>query len=155
MEMRLATAGDLPGLCVLYEEFYRSGAGQQPEYYLPASCDGAYPGESIAGPMDDIIVAASGDAFAGFAHVKQERTPPYACVKPYDYAMLVDLVTAPAYRRQGVGQALVQAAKDWATRRGLAYLELNVLPENGPALGLYQKMAFKATGYTMRLPLGG
>lgn len=153
MRIRLATADDLPGLCVLYEEFYRSGAEQQPQYYLPATCDGVYPSQSITGPMDDILVAADGGTLAGFAHVQQGKTPPYACVKPYDYAMLVDLVAAPGYRRQGVGRALVEAAGDWAKQRGLAYLELNVLPENLPALGLYEKMGFNTTGYTMRLPL--
>jgi GNAT superfamily N-acetyltransferase len=44
-----------------------------------------------------------------------------SCLLPCRYAYLQDFVVAAAWRNQGYGTALFQAAQAWARARGLAY----------------------------------
>lgn len=51
-----------------------------------------------------------------------------------------------AYRRRGVGTALMRAAEDEARRRGFRQLMIEVEEENEPARRLYEKLGFQYTG---------
>jgi GNAT superfamily N-acetyltransferase len=48
------------------------------------------------------------------------------------------LFVAPAFRRRGIGLALLEATADWAREEGAQSLELNVLHANDAARRLYQ-----------------
>jgi ribosomal protein S18 acetylase RimI-like enzyme len=51
-----------------------------------------------------------------------------------------------AYRRHGLGTRLVDTAIDWARREtGLKWIDLEVLSENQPAVGLYVRSGFTMT----------
>jgi RimJ/RimL family protein N-acetyltransferase len=56
------------------------------------------------------------------------------------------LMVASAYRRRGVGSALMQAAESWARRAGVSKLELHVFPHNAPAIALYEKLGYEREG---------
>jgi len=64
------------------------------------------------------------------------------------FAMWVD----PAVRRQGVAQALLRALTGWARGRGADVLNLHVTETNAPAIALYERLGFRATGETTALP---
>lgn len=53
-----------------------------------------------------------------------------------------DLAVLPAYRRQGVGQALIAALEQLAGQRGCCKLTLEVLSGNQVAQGAYRKAGF-------------
>ena len=53
------------------------------------------------------------------------------------------LYVSPAYRRQGIGRALLHAALEWGRSVGCTEAELSVLVKN-PARSLYQKLGFRA-----------
>ncbi len=53
------------------------------------------------------------------------------------------LYVVDAYRREGIGQALLDAALAWGRDKGCTEVELNVLVNN-PARVLYEKMGFQA-----------
>ena len=57
------------------------------------------------------------------------------------------LMVATAYRRQGIGRALLEAAVGWARGAGVRKLELHVLPHNEPAIKLYESFGFEREGY--------
>jgi RimJ/RimL family protein N-acetyltransferase len=57
------------------------------------------------------------------------------------------LMVAKEARRQGVGQALLEAAVNWARANGVRKLELHVFPWNEPALHLYDRFGFEREGY--------
>ncbi len=59
------------------------------------------------------------------------------------------LYVLPAYRRRGVGTALLQAAIAWGQQRHCLRVELSVLPHN-PARRLYQALGFSTFGVEMR-----
>jgi len=58
------------------------------------------------------------------------------------YVQLDYMAVTPPAQRQGVGRALIDAAADWAKRRDIADLELNVFQFNKSAIGLYEATGF-------------
>ena len=71
---------------------------------------------------------------------------------PTDDRHLVSLWVAPEVRRQGIGWALVDAARDQAFLDGARTLSLWVLDGNTPAGDLYVRAGFRRTGVRQRLP---
>ncbi len=55
-----------------------------------------------------------------------------------------------AYRRRGVGTALLDAADEWARSAGVTKLELHVFPHNTPAIALYDRHGYEREGYRRR-----
>lgn len=57
------------------------------------------------------------------------------------------LMVAASHRRRGIGNALLEAAVDWARATGVRKLELHVFPHNGAAIALYEQFGFHREGY--------
>ena len=60
--------------------------------------------------------------------------------------VLVGMFVDPAERRHHVGWALVEAVIGWARSRGDSQLSLWVTATNTPAIALYERCGFRATG---------
>jgi ribosomal protein S18 acetylase RimI-like enzyme len=58
----------------------------------------------------------------------------------------VALGVEPGFRRRGYGEALLCAAVAFARDAGLAWIDLEVLAHNAPALALYRKLGFVEIG---------
>ena len=52
----------------------------------------------------------------------------------------------PEYRGKGSGRGLVEAALEAARAEGVRKVELDVFPDNGPAIALYASMGFEVEG---------
>lgn len=63
-----------------------------------------------------------------------------------DEAELLTLAVLPAWRRRGLGRALVEAALAWAAARGATALFLEVGAGNAAALALYGGAGFATVG---------
>lgn len=57
------------------------------------------------------------------------------------------LMVAKDARGQGVGQALLATAVEWARASRVRKLELHVFPWNEPAIRLYERFGFEREGY--------
>ena len=68
------------------------------------------------------------------------------CSVAADEAELLNLATAPAQRRQGVGRHLVGAVLEWLAGRGAARVFLEVRRSNGAAIGMYAAAGFETLG---------
>ena len=66
----------------------------------------------------------------------------YSTFKAKPLLNVHDIAVLPAFRGQGVGQALLQAAQDHAHARGCCKLTLEVLSGNHPALQSYRRFGF-------------
>ncbi len=84
-----------------------------------------------------VIVAADGDdgAVLGYAGLQVVL----------DEGYIDNIAVAPAYRRQGVADALLSAFERFG-REKLAFLTLEVRQSNAPAIALYKKHGFQAMG---------
>ncbi len=60
------------------------------------------------------------------------------------------LMVARDQRRRGIGQALMEAAEDWARDANVHKLELHVFPHNKPALALYRRLGYREEGLRRR-----
>lgn len=63
-----------------------------------------------------------------------------------DGADMMNLAVAPAYRRKGIAQALVNALAEHLQSNGIIALLLEVRVSNEPAIALYEKMGFEQVG---------
>ncbi len=58
--------------------------------------------------------------------------------------VLSNVAVDPDHRRRGIGRALVEATMDLARQRGATLLQLQVEPENLPAVHLYTDLGFRS-----------
>jgi len=58
-----------------------------------------------------------------------------------------DLMVAPTVRKQGIGSALILAARDWARQRGLKRMVLEAQAKNYAAIQMARKLGFEFCGF--------
>ena len=91
---------------------------------------------------EGVLVALVDGGVAGYA--KLGRATPLAAS---DHVWtIIGLAVGDAYRRRGVGRALIDAAAEEARARGERRLTLRVLGPNEPARRLYQSAGFVVEG---------
>ena len=88
-----------------------------------------------------VFVAEAGDGIVGRLSVARDPHPATAHVAD------LGLMVAAAWRRQGVGRALLAEAVEWARASRIRKLELHVFPHNEPAIALYESSGFVREGY--------
>lgn len=66
------------------------------------------------------------------------------------HVLELNIAVHPAHQRQGIGQRLIEAAKDMARVEGIAKLRLRVLSSNPGALSFYRNCGFKEEGRLIR-----
>lgn len=71
-----------------------------------------------------------------------------ACALDGDEVEMFGVWVDPAYRGQGVGQALIEFARAWAESHGAARLQAGVFEDNGRAIAFYSSAGFTDVGLT-------
>lgn len=72
-----------------------------------------------------------------------------------DWAEITELYVQPAFRRKGVGRALIEAALAYARHRGCTEVHLLVDPQNTPAISFYKAVGFRRNSCEMLQELQG
>lgn len=111
----------------------------------------AYVLERCARAAGRIFVAEADDAVVGFVGVLARVVP-----EPDEgqaYAYVSDLVVLPAYRRRGIGRALLGRAETYARREGASTLRVGVLAKNEAAARLYRGIGFSDYTFQLSKPL--
>jgi len=135
--------GDAPALVALAQR-----VGAEPEGWLISD-------ESWRGAADErrylkalkrhphaaVFVAEAGGEMIGRLSVARDPHP--ASFHVADLGLMVSI----DHRRQGVGQALLERAVEWAREARVRKLELHVFPHNEPAIALYERFGFTREGY--------
>jgi GNAT superfamily N-acetyltransferase len=93
----------------------------------------------LAHAIDDdasnVLVADVGGRVAGFVTAYDEMTS----VRFGRRVWVEDLAVDPDQRSQGLGKALLDAAKDWARERGASHLELDSATTRADAHRFYER----------------
>jgi ribosomal protein S18 acetylase RimI-like enzyme len=95
-----------------------------------------------SGSSGRVFVADIDQTVVGFVGViaRVDPTDPDEEATPYTY--ISDLVVLPAYRRRGLGSALLRQAEGYARDHGMTLLRINVLAKNQIAGQLYRSFGF-------------
>ena len=119
VEIRAAEPADVERLPALYEWLF-APPGSQPDDWDPRRAVVAL--RSAVDSHDACVLVADDDReLVGICTVYQDLHS-----VRYGYrAWVEDLAVCPARRSEGIGKALMDAAKDWARERGATHLELD------------------------------
>ncbi len=145
--IRGATAQDYEALCEIIEEvdtlhrqalphiFQASGGPVRERVYILGL---------LADEDHGLFVAEVEGQVAGFLHVTVRDAPPIPILVPRRVAVVDNIAVKAAYRRAGLGRALMSRAEQWAQARGAAEVELNVYEFNGAAIAFYESLGYEA-----------
>jgi GNAT superfamily N-acetyltransferase len=101
---------------------------------------------SVTEPSPQVmLLACAGDDVVGSAYGLLDRTRA-------DAGRVGGMWVAPAWRRRGVGRALLEGVIDWARERGLGPLGLWAPAHSPAAIALYTGAGFRETGERRSLP---
>jgi len=103
--------------------------------------------DRCAGGAGRIFVSEENGAVVGFVGVLARVVPEPDEAQAYAYVS--DLVVLPAYRRRGIGRALLERAEAYARGEGARVLRVGVLAKNEAAARLYRSLGFG--DYTIQL----
>jgi ribosomal protein S18 acetylase RimI-like enzyme len=67
-----------------------------------------------------------------------------------DWAAITELFVQPAFRRRGLGRAMVEAAVEYSQSQGCNEIHLLVDPANEGALAFYETVGFRQDAWDMR-----
>lgn len=103
-----------------------------------------YPSEEI----NYAVYLDSPDRSLFFAYI-EDRVAGQIRLERYwnGYASIEDMVVDRSFRRQGVGRALIQRARQWTGEKGLAGIRLETQNNNVGACRLYEQCGFELTGF--------
>ncbi|MDI7741205.1 GNAT family N-acetyltransferase [Lysinibacillus fusiformis] len=134
MEIYQATVEDLEGtahLFNLYRIFYNQGSDEKAAL--------AYIKERIENEDSVIFLAKEKETYLGFTQLY----PTFSSISMKRAWILNDLYVAEEGRKRGVGQMLLNKAKDFAIETGAKSLSLSTAPDNLSAQRLYEKNGYK------------
>ncbi|HEY9001133.1 MAG TPA: GNAT family N-acetyltransferase [Mucilaginibacter sp.] len=86
-----------------------------------------------------IFVALESDLPVGFTQLY----PKYSSVSAVKNWILNDLYVEPGHRKQGIGEALIKTAMDFAKGDGAIYIQLETAVGNYTAQSLYEGIGFQ------------
>ena len=151
--LRPAEAADFPRLIEMYERlnayYYRVG------YRLPRPEDvGQAWVESFQrtlGRFSNVFVAVAGDSLAGMILCRIKRLPQY--MGGMMVGEISDIWVEPAFRREHLGEHLVEYGLDWLRRQGVHSVEIQVLNGNESAWRFFEGLGFELEYRAARLIL--
>ena len=147
LAVRPARPDDLGFLrSMVYEAGYPAGAERPPLDEALAEPHNARYLDGWRRPGDAGVVALAGDRPVGAAWYRRFAPEELAVGFADPSVPELAIAVAEGHRGRGLGRVLLAALCDRARRAGFAALDLNVSPENRPALALYRRVGFAEVG---------
>ncbi|HZO58477.1 MAG TPA: GNAT family N-acetyltransferase [Solirubrobacterales bacterium] len=134
--IRDARPGDHDALFAMYAQVVEEGGAFPRE---PPADEQTFRAAWIDGKTG-VYVAELGGAVAGSYHLLPNFDGSAAHIANAGY------MVAPAYRRRGVGRALVEHSLDEARRHGFDAMMFNLVVESNPSRRLYEQLGFEVVG---------
>ncbi|TLZ72993.1 MAG: GNAT family N-acetyltransferase [Methanobacteriota archaeon] len=149
--IRTARIGDLDGLARMWEKLaeYHVELGG-PEYRLAPRWRGEWQrfARNHIGRKDRLCLTAEIDGVAvGFLLAAILQRPKVFAHRAYGH--IYDVFVEEGNRKQGTGEALVDAAMDWFRAHGVNRVELYTHAKNALGLRFWRKMRFETTVHIM------
>lgn len=107
----------------------------------------------FADPMQRIAVCERGGVILGFAVLNRLIRPETPYMKVRDFLDIDEFCVDEAFRRTGVGTALIEFIREYARDEGYSRVELNMWEFNEGALEFYEALGFTTYRRYMELKL--
>jgi GNAT superfamily N-acetyltransferase len=152
--VRPATPADWPGVQALLREGDDLHAALAPDYFrrgerLPDEWRGWLADDTVA-----VLLVDNADAVpVGLVVVRAYDTPKNPTMVPRRRGHVETLVVGARHRRQGLGRRLMEAAADWARRKGAVELVLTTWAGNAAADAFYARLGYQPLSNVLSRPL--
>jgi GNAT superfamily N-acetyltransferase len=133
VQIRAARSEDIATLVGCYDWLF-APPGSQPPMWDPQKAASRL-ADAIDSTGAEVLVADDDGAIMGFCTVYYDIDS----VRFGRRAWVEDLAVDDRRRSQGIGKALLDAAKDWARRRGASHLELDSAETRADAHRFYDR----------------
>ena len=133
-DCRIATMDDLDSLVTLFDQ-YRQFYECAPD---PVAAR-AWLDTNLKLGRSVIFVAETNAGIQGFTQLY----PALCSVDLVNYFVLYDLYVCDRARRSGIGRALMEAARHWATAQGAARIDLETARSNNAGQQLYKALGYQ------------
>jgi ribosomal protein S18 acetylase RimI-like enzyme len=154
--LREAALHDYAGACELFAGGDRFHSSALPQIFRrsdgPARSREFFEG-ILAHEGEALFVAEQDEQWTGLVHCLIRSAPDVSVVMPRRFAVIDSLVVSTPFRRQGVGQALVQRVYQWSREQGVTSVELNVWEFNVGAITFYEALGYITTRRAMKIGL--
>ncbi|SHH23825.1 GNAT family N-acetyltransferase [Ferrimonas marina] len=156
MKIRKASKADIDALFALNTQINDLHHERAPNVFAESSDAGR---DFLLNALDDterlFLVATLSDKVVGFltANVSQNDTIPFFVTVPI--CRVGTIVIDQAHQSSGIGQALMQACREWAESAGAAEMRLEVMEFNAKAQAFYTKLGFTTQSRTLSQTLNG
>jgi ribosomal protein S18 acetylase RimI-like enzyme len=145
IRVRRAQIADAAVLSALNTEVQALHAKGFPERFKPPGPD-TFPAAEVAvllGKAENLFFLAVADEKpAGYAYAEIVRRPETSLTHAYETVHVHHLLVKGECRRQGIGTALLAAARDAGLERGITLLTLDVWTFNEEARSFFRKNGF-------------
>jgi len=143
--IRKARIGDADALSSLNADVQAVHATALPWLFKPPGEDTfarAGLGELLERPENLVFIAESDGAAAGYAYAEIVRRPQTPFQHAHDMVYLHQISVRSAFRRHGVGTALIGAVRAAANEDGIALVALDVWTFNDAARAFFRRHGF-------------
>jgi len=147
---------DYDGLCALFDEVDALHREALPQVFRDpggVARSRAYLASILEDENACLWVAEQRREIVGLLHISIRETRDIPILVPRRYAIVENLAVSQAYRRRGIGNALLRAAERWALDKKAAQVELHVWEFNEGARAFYEMMGYGTASRRLWRPL--
>ncbi len=153
IEIRPATAEDVPAVAALEQDLVRGDAPGDP--YLVRTLQRQEVEDQyrklIASDWAVCLVATYGGQVVGYLSGGRKDSPRW---RPVNATEIHALYLHEAFRNQGIGTLLVDEFVRWSRERGAEVVEVGAFASNTRAVAFYEKAGFRPTLVHLERPVG-
>lgn len=153
MNVRIGTVEDIQIITRLHTQLNEMMAQLQPTDYQSISEDESWIRKNFQNTQLTYLLVEDEGEVRGLILVESVETTRTTSAISQQYACINQIIIGQQYRGYGYGHALLESVKEWAQKRQLAYIQLNVLTNNVAALMFYEKEGFQDLQKIMRLSI--
>ena len=156
MKIRQAQLQDVPALAQMNQTVQQWHHDAQPSRYKPPMDSADLQQWFIERLQDESwfgFIAEVDGKPAGYVLCRVDITGDNPYVYPSKTLHINQISVDASFRRQGIGRALVQAARETAQTQGVSALTLGVHAQNARAQAFFQTMGFVMAHHSMRIDL--
>ena len=155
MDIRLATANEIPGLLALLAQVGQVHHEIRPDIFPSGTLkyDTAALESLLADPRRPVFVAMEGNFVAGYCFCVHKTVEAGSCAVARSELYIDDLCVDENRRRKGIADKLYRYAENYARQIGCGSVTLNVWCGNDSAMDFYLHHGMKPRNITMETKL--